>query len=246
MFKNQSFIVLASQLLYFSIVSETQAQPEDYQGVVAEKKWTVLHLRNARSRGVQPLSPKAKVRSVTELTFTGPKPGHPFVLGNFDADGEWGLSNGYLQRSSGKNAALELCWADQFEMEGIIEHAQYGGWFLLLGWDEGHGYSLSNVNFKTSGSPWFLGEMRGEKTIEESVIEFDHYNWKGSQPFKLSVKENVLNFVVGRTNVISTPLENYKQGHLVLGVYDTEYGPKPMRIQSLRVRSLSPVNPVNQ
>ena len=130
--------------------------PEDFSGVIAEKKWSVLHLRNTRSRGTQKLSDAAKVMSLKDLIFAGPKPGHPFVLGNFDADGEWGLSNGYLLPTSGKNSAIQICWADQFEIEGIIEHAQFGGWFMLVGWDAGHGYSISNVKFKTSGSPWFV------------------------------------------------------------------------------------------
>lgn len=218
------------------------APPENFSGIIAEKKWSVLHLRNTRSRGNQKLTSSAKVTSLPDLIFTGPKPGHPFVLGNFDADGEWGLSNGFLLPVRGKNSAIQLCWADQFELEGIMEHAQFGGWFMLVGWDSGHGYSISNVKFKTSGSPWFISEMRGEKSIEETTIEFDHFNWKGSQPFKLSVKNNEISLTVGRSNVFTTPLENYKPGMIVLGVYDTEYGPKPIRVQSLRVREISSKN----
>lgn len=215
-----------------------QGQPDDFQGVIAGEKWTVLHLRNARTRGNQPLPATAKIQPLKSLEFTGPKPGHPFVLGNFAVNGDWGQVEGYVQRIQGSDAALQLCWADQFELEGIIEHAEFGGWFFLLGWESGHGYSLSNVNFKTSGSPWFLSEMRGAKALEDKTLEFDHFNWKGEQPFKLSVKENELSLKIGRFDVLTTPLESYKPGMIVLGVYDTDYGPKPIRIKSLRVRSL--------
>lgn len=217
----------------------SQEPPEGFQGVVAEKKWSVLHLRNPRHRGVKKLTATAKVTQLPDLNFTGPMPGHPFVLGNFDTDGEWGLSNGYLLPVSGKNSAIQLGWADQFELEGVIEHAQFGGWFMIVGWNSGHGYSISNVKFKTSGSPWFVSEMRGGKSIDDTTIEFDHFNWKGPQPFQLAVKNNQLSLTVGRTSVFSTPLENYKPGTIVLGVYDTEYGPKPLRVQSLRVREIS-------
>lgn len=233
------FLIFAILTLIFC--QSANAQPDEFDGVVAEKKWTVLHVQSRRFRGTKPLTKKSKLKQLDDLQFTGPKPGHPFVLGNYAVDGKWGLVNGYVQRLSGKDAALQLCWADQFELEGVIEHAQFGGWFFLVGWDKEHGYSLSNVKLKTSGSPWFVSEMRGAKSIEEKTTEFDHFNWKGEQSFSLSVKENELTLKVGRFNVLRTPLENYKPGAIILGVYDTEYGPKPIRIKSLRVRSLPSV-----
>lgn len=232
------FFIYSIGLLIWLSGATVHAQPDEFDGVVATEKWTVLHLQNRRLRGIKPLAAAAKVKTLEELQFTGPKPGHPFVLGNFAVDGSWQLVDGYLQRANGKDAALQLCWANQFELEGIIEHAEFGGWFFLVGWADGHGYSISNVNFKTSGSPWFVSEMRGEKSLEDQTLEFDHFNWKGEQPFRLAVENNVLSLEVGRFSVLKTPLENYKPGAIVLGVHDTQYGPKPIRIKSLRVREI--------
>lgn len=229
-------IVIAS-FVFVLLNSATYAQPGDYDGVVSEEKWNVLHLQNRRVKGTKPLSDSAKVKPLADLDFTGPKPGHPFVLGNYSADGSWHLVDDYIQKASGKNAALQLCWADQFELEGIIEQAGFGGFFFLVGWDQGRGYSLSNVNFKTSGSPWFIAEMKNTKSLEDSTIEFDHFNWKGEQPFRLAVEQNELTLRIGRSQVLSTPVKNYKPGLVVIGVHDTQYGPKPIRIKSLRVRS---------
>ncbi len=238
MMRSSVFVLFLLVSLFGTFAPSASAESESFEGVTAEPKWTVLHLQNRRLRGNQPLPAKSKVKSLSELSFTGPRPGHQFVLGHFAIDGEWGLTNGYIQKSKGKNAALQLCWADQFELEGIIEHAEFGGWFFLVGWDQGHGYSISNINFKTSGSPWFVSEMRGAKSLEDQTVEFDHFKWKGEQPFKLTVAENELKLVVGRIEVFKTPLDNYKPGMVVLGVYDTDYGPKPIRVKSLRVRSL--------
>lgn len=238
---NRFYAVLG--IVWFTLISTTgHAQSPEFDGVVAGDKWTVLRLQNRRSRGSRPLAANAKVKNLSELVFSGPRPGHPFVLGNYSADGEWGMVNGYLQKMKGEDAAFQVAWADQFELEGVAEHAQLGGWFLLLGWDQGHGYSVSNVKLKTSGSPWFVAEMRGAKSLEETVVEFDHFDWKGEQPFRVSVKNNTLTVTIGRAEVLETPLDNYKPGAVVWGVYDTEYGPKPIRIKSLRIRSLPKEN----
>lgn len=225
-------------LMLFGWAESVVAQTPEDGTTVAVEDWTVLHLQNPRQRGTRPLPKTAKVRSLTDLQFTGPMPGHPYVLGNFESDGRWGLIDGYLQTVDGKNSALELCWADGFELEGIIEHAQFGGWYLLLGWDQERGYSLSNVKFKTSGSPWFLAEMRGGKSIADRTLEFDDFEWKGAQPFKLSVKNKQLTLIVGRTAVIETEIAAYQPGKVIVGVHDTNYGPKLMRIKSLRVRAV--------
>lgn len=219
--------------------SEDDAHPEEFKGVVAKEEWTVLHLRSSRLKGTRPLPKLAKVKSLEEFSLVGPKPGHPFVLGNFSADGKFGLIDGYVQRLNGHDAALSLCWADNFELEGIMEHAGFGGWFLLVGWDKGHGYGLSNVNMKVSGCPWYITEFRGSKAIEDKTTRLDDFDWKHEQPFKLTVKNKELTLEVGRFRVISMPLENYKAGEVIFGIYETEYGTKPIRVKSLRVRSIS-------
>ncbi|TWT55255.1 hypothetical protein KOR42_28820 [Thalassoglobus neptunius] len=215
------------------------AQPDDYSGVVAEEEWTVLHLKSARMKGTRPLPKLSKLSTLEEFDLTGPQPGHPFVLGNFSTDGKFGLVDGYVQRLDGHDAALRVCWADEFELEGIMEHAGYGGWFFLMGWDQGHGYGVSNVNMKVSGSPWFVSEFRGAKAIEGKTTELDDFDWKREEPFRLTVKDKHVVLEIGRFEVVDFPLENYKPGEVIFGVYETQYGTKPIRVKSLRVRAIS-------
>jgi len=232
--------VIGSVLMLLSLTTYAFSQPPDgYKGIVAAEKWTVLHTPGRRANGTVPIGPQDKLQALADLQFVGPKPSHPYVLGNFAADGTWGIVGGFIQRTDGKNAALRLAWADQFEIEGIMEHAGFGGWFFLLGWDQGHGYVVNNVTLKESGSPWFVGEMRGNKTIEDRTVELPKFDWKGEQPFRLAVENNRLSLTIGRFQAIDGhPLEDYSPGLIVLGVHDTNYGPKNLRIKSLRIRSL--------
>ena len=230
------FSIALSALLWLSIDSELLAQSEAYDGTVATEEWTVLHRTNRRARGKRGLPKNAKVTSLEDLVITGPRPGHPFVMGNYAPEGKFGLINGYIQQISGSEAALEVCWADQFELEGIMEHVKYGGWFFLVGWDAGHGYLISNVNLIESGSPWFVTEMRGNKAIENKTTEYDDFFWKNEQAFSMKIVENQLSLKVGKFDVLDVELENYKPGRIIFGIYETKYGTKPIRIKSLRVR----------
>lgn len=217
------------------------AQPEGFKGVVAETDATVLHLVLRPQMRTIALPKTAKVTPLDDLQFTGPRPSHPFVLGNYASDGKWGIVNGYLRMVEGKNAALQLAWAEDFELDGIMEHSGFGGWFMLLGWNDGRGYALSNVNMKESGSPWFLSEFRGGKAIDDRTKEFEKFDWKGEQPFRLEVKQQALTLEIGKFHVFNKePLPGYTAGTVVLGVYDTRYGPKPLAVKSLRIRKLDP------
>ena len=169
-------------------------------------------------------------------------------MDQFAVDGSWGLVDGFVQPLNVKNAALRIGWADQFELEGTMEMVQYGGWFLIVGWDQGRGYLINNINLKKSGSPWFVGEIRGAKTLEERTIELpSKFEWKGRQGFKLSVVTRKLSLSVGGENVIEQlPLEDYSAGEIILGVYDAEYGPRPLRLQSLRLRAVNDTGTLNQ
>lgn len=223
--------------------AQAVAQPEDYTGLVAGEKPVVLHLQTRGPNRPTPLPKKSPLVSLEDLRFTGPEPSHPFVLGNFATDGQWGLVQGYVQVISGKDAALQLAWADNFELEGVIEHAGLGGWFFLVGWDQGRGYALSNVLMKESGSPWFISEFRGNKAIPDRTVQHEMFEWKGEQTFRLTIQQKLLSLDVGRFHVLDRqPLENYSPGRIILGVYDTRYGPKPLRVRSLKIRSL-PADP---
>ena len=228
-----SFAITNAVLL---TVCEVPADPPtDYKGVVAEEEWTVLH-RQLRARGTRPLPREGKLTTVDDLVITGPRPGHPFVLGNYAPEGHFGLVDGYIQMISGKEAALDMCWADEFELEGIMDQDKYGGWFFIIGYDAGHGYIISNVNMIESGSPWFVTEIRGNKSIEGKTTEYDDFFWKREQSFLMKVVDQQLTLKVGKFDVLDVELPNYKPGRIVFGIYETKYGTKPIRIKSLRVR----------
>jgi hypothetical protein len=200
-------------------------------------KWAVLVNPTARIRGRRPLPENGPIQSLQELKFTGPKPKHPFVLGEFAADGEFGLVDGALQLTSGGNAVVQLPEADEFELEGIMDHTEYGGWFMAVGWDTGRGYVISNVTMKDSGSPWYVSELRGSSTVPDGTEELEHFEWLKTQPFRLSVSKKELTLEVGeRTVADHVAMPHYEKGRVLLGVYNTRYGPKKLRVQSLRMR----------
>lgn len=202
-------------------------------------KWKVL-VNPAKPRaGLVELTKKSPIQNVGEFTLTGPMVGHPFGLGEFATDGRWAMVDGVATPVDGKNALIHLTAADEFEMEGVITQEKFGGWLMLIGWNQGHGYSLSNVTLKESGSPWFLCEYRGSKAIESTNNEVKHFEWKGDQPLRMLVKDKKLTVIVGKTSIVEEyPLENYTAGDLFLGTYDTRYGPKPIGVRSLRVRAV--------
>ncbi len=225
----------------FIVSSTAFAQPEEYAGAIAQEDWTVLHLRKRPNPKPHSFTKATKLISLSEFQITGPMPGHPFVLGNYAADGEWGLIDGYVQKLSGNNPAMELGWADQFELEGVAEHAGHGGWFLLLGWDEGHGHGVTNCNLINSGSPWFVSRFRSNKAIPEGTQELPSFDWNKEQPFKVVVKESALSFTIGKFKVLEDhPLDGYTPGRIIFGVYENKYGVKPIRFKSLRLKSLPP------
>jgi hypothetical protein len=207
-------------------------------------KWTVL-VNPVRPRaGVVSISPKAPIRNLEKFEFQGPQTGHPFCLGDYVEDGQFSMVNGAATVVEGKNALLSLGVAHDFELEGILDLDGLGGWLMLLGWHAGHGYSLSNVTLKDSGSPWFVCEYRGNEAIVPTNNEIRQLAWTGAKPFRMGVKEGQLTVQVDKVFVVENyPLENYSAGELMIGTYDTRYGPRPLKIQSLRIRSPSVPKP---
>ncbi len=203
-------------------------------------KWSVL-VNPARPRpGIVKFNEKSPIQNVEEFKLLGPMVGHPFGLGELIVDGRWATAQGLAQRIEGKNTLVRLATADQFELEGIIHQEGLGGWFMLLGWNQGHGYSLSNVVLKDSGAPWFICEYRGAEAIVPTNNEVKQFEWRGDQPLRLSVKQKLLTVKVGQTLVVENyPLDNYTAGELSLGTYDTRYGPRTVQVRSLRIREVS-------
>jgi hypothetical protein len=207
--------------------------------VTVGKTWTQLFRANRRYQGVRPLAPNLPVKALDDLQLTGPGQGHKYVLGQFTADGRWGTVDGAIQLVEGRNAALKLGTAKNFELEGTLELGELGGWFMLVGWNEGRGYSIINIGFRESTSPWFITEYRGSSAILEAHQEVGKFEWKRDQTMRLTVKDQELNLEVGKVKVLEQQmLPNYDVGDVVLGVYDTNYGPRPVRILALRMRAL--------
>lgn len=203
-------------------------------------KWNVLHFSRGNEKGVRALKKKSPFQAVDPgFKFTGPAPNDPFLLGDVTIDGTWAIMNGMVQQVDGRNAALIVAQGENFELQGLMDASGVGGWFFLVGWKGGHGYAIYNVKLKTSGSPWLTSEFRGGKGLAETNKEFIRFECKGKEPVLLSVKNKKLNLQIGRVKLaIDKELPNYHAGSILIGTYDTRYGPKKLKIQSLRIRSL--------
>jgi hypothetical protein len=233
--------ILVCAIVSLNAPTLMSGEPDGFKGAVAGTKIEVLFRAPRATVRPIPLPKTSKLVSLDDLQLIGPGPGHPFLLGHYAVDGSWGIVNGGLQVVSGKNAALQLGWAGDFELEGTIEQSGLGGWFFLFGWDEGRGYALSNVLMRESGSPWFISEFRGTRAIKDRTTEFDDFDWRGEQPFRLTVHHETFSLTVGKFNIlVNEPIPGYTPGLVVLGVYDTRYGPKTLRIKSLRWKGLAP------
>jgi len=236
--------ILLVLMVTFSLASDVcNAQPDDFQGVVAGPKPALLWQSPRRAAPLLLLPKKSKLTPLEDFHFLGPRPSHPFVLGEFETDGRWGLINGSVGVVDGKNAALQLAWAEDFVLDGTIEQFGLGGWFMLVGWDEGQGYAISNVVMKESGSPWFVSEFVDHKSSEDLSTELEKFLWQGEKPFQLRVEEKQLSLTVGPYSVVDRfPLENYQPGRIILGTYDTRYGPRQFLLKSLKIQTPSSVD----
>lgn len=212
--------------------------------VVSRGKWDVL-FQSRRSPAPLPLPEDGPLRPVKQLNLKGALHTDPNHLGLFAINGEFGINGGVLQRASGNNTAVQLTEdTGDFELEANVNAEGLGGWFWLLGWKDGHGYCVYNVTLKTSGSPWLISEFRGENGIPETLREFNRLAWKGTQPLKLSVMQSKLTLQVGAATLAKDlELPNYHPGALIVGTYDTQYGPRSPKFQSIRLRPLTIKSP---
>ncbi len=202
-------------------------------------KWHVAFLNQRPLPGTIPLPEQTPFKVLDDLEFTGPFENDPFLLGRVKVDGQWALIDGFLARSAGRNAAIKVAKADQFELEGKINAEGLGGWFMLLGWADGNGYAIYNVNLKTSGSPWHICEFRGGEGIESTHQETSRYECRGVESFRLRVNDDQVSMKIETTMILENyPMRNYNLGDVIIGTYDTKYGAKTLKIQSLRLRAI--------
>lgn len=181
---------------------------------------------------------QSPVEFLEGFEITGAHAKHPFRLNEVICDGEWGLVKGALQQTSGRSAALKLGTAEDFELELGLNAEGEGGWFLLFGFNDGKGFGIYNVNMRTSGSPWFLTEFVRNQGIEETDHEFARYVCRGNEPVSVKVINGQLSLQVSRRVLLDQEeLPGYAGGDLILGTYDTNYGPKPLKIFGIRMRT---------
>lgn len=199
--------------------------------------WQVLYSPR-RTAGVAPLPEQGPLKSLTALELKGAPKTDPFHLGHFNINGEFAVAQGFVQRASGKNAAVQIAQdVGDFELEAGLQAEGLGGWFLLLGWRDAHGYAVYHTATKKSGCPWCVAELRGGTILEDTLQEFNRYEWKGVQPLRLAVAESKLQLQLGNARLArDLELPNYHAGDIVLGTYDTPYGPRDVRIQSVKLR----------
>jgi hypothetical protein len=225
-------------LVFLSVVvavtcAEVASAAEELTG-----EWqTLVPLVSSRSGSVQ------KVPGLTALAFSGPGRNDPFVLGDFAVTGDLTSSAVGLTPAAGLSAAIELFRGEHFELDGVMTHTGFGGWFLLVGWnaEERSGYCISNFTTRMLRSPWHLTEIRGGVPVPRRTMEFRSLDWKREQPFRLIVSGQRAAIQIGQYTAFENQrLANHRSGAVILGTYKTAYGPKSLVLQSARVRAVAP------
>lgn len=225
-------------IVFLSLAEQVRsADPADAM-VTLKSKWTVLHLEKKPSTRPKVIPNQSPLQTLFNLEFNGSQIDQPFLLGKFKSSSAWFIQNGYLQPVEAKNSAIQLGIAENFELQGIINAEGTGGWYILTGWHQQSGYMLSAVTLRQSGSPWHLEEIRNGQGLAGTHQEIFRHDWKGDQRFRLSVKDKALTLKIGKETLLDKQLQpQYQTGAIIVGGYETPYGPKPLKIRSMRVRA---------
>lgn len=223
-------ILVANQI---SAAEETAAESstEEVEGPSwPNNRWKVLFPTRAADTSLVPLK---------DYSIHGPYEDSPLFLSRFAADTSWDVRDRMLQVPGGNNAVLKLGRAQDFILEGTADLSGPGGMFFVFGEDDEHGYGLSSTTMLKSGCPWQLFEFRAHAAIDGTMQELAKYEPLRADTFRLAVIDSKLSFQIGRIDVFeSIPLENYHLGDVLIGVYDTRYGPRKVKIQNLRARGV--------
>lgn len=241
---NLRSVLWSVMLLAVPLHSAHAGEPDSETPPKLAEGWNVLLKIENRSPTPSPLPEDSLLRSVREFKLRGPHVGHPFLLGNFETNGSWQIVNRDLLRTGGENALLELPEVENFEVEGSFSSERLGGMLFLLGWTPDHsGYVLYNPTMKTkaSGSPWHLCRVEKGQVVEGEDREVARYDWEGVKSIQWSVNESQLSLTIGTKRLLKElPLPNYQRGKVMFGTYNTRYGPKLLRVRSLRIREIPP------
>lgn len=213
-------------------------EPQEVAPLELTRQWVDLYRPQRAVLGIKPLPEGSPLTPLEGFTMEGIKLDHPFLLGKFTSGGEWGVSRGLLQPIRGTDTALRLARVGDFELDAMMHAQGLGGWFILFGWNQGHGYGLYNVEMKQSGSPWFASEFRDSKAIESTHGEIPGTTWAQPARLTLRMREKMLFLKIGNSTIIEDlECPNYSTGDVIVGTYNTKYGPKRLWIRSLRIRA---------
>lgn len=160
-------------------------------------------------------------------------------MGQFRIDGEFIIRNGYLQREFGNSALLHLPQAENFDLEGVIQLDGPGGWLMLLGWDidSKSGYAVYNTQSKVSWSRWYVVEIKDGKAVTNSEKMLVDKRVDGEGALRMSVEnKNFFLQVAGAYVLRDQELPNYKEGHVAIGTFSPNYGPRNFGVKSLRMK----------
>jgi hypothetical protein len=203
-------------------------------------KWEVLHTqpKGLPIPGVTKLPAKSVIKNLESLELTGPQtPEDTFVIGKFFLNGTFGVEDGVIHRTTGANAAITLGSAEDFELEGLVDAEGLGGWFWLVGYEEGSGYMLSYAGKKKSDCYWRVTQLSRGQVVPDTDEIFNTHTWKAPQPLRLVVKDKHLSMWVGTTRLANElELPEYTSGEIITGTYDTKYGALDVKFHSLRIK----------
>jgi hypothetical protein len=205
--------------------------------LAAPPKWETLFVAKPSKAGIKPLPENGPLQSLTMFNLTA-EGADPFHLGQFAVNGDFGLNNGVLQRTAGKNAIVRFAKdVGDFELEAMIQADGPGGWFWLLGHRDGHAYAVEHHSTNKSGHRWIISEFLRSTLDLDSEVEINRLEWKGTLPLRMSVRDKKLNLQVGDARLARDhALPNYSPGDLLLGTHDTQYGARDVRVFNLRLR----------
>jgi len=196
------------------------------------RSWEIVVPPNASSKK------KPLYSSLTELTFDDGGNGRPNTFSKYAIDGQFEWTTGGVERVGGKSAALSFGKFEDFTFEASAEYGREGGSFFLIGWNDGNGYIISDLQLRTTGT-WYLTEIRNGVTIpEQAVLMSDKFRTIGKQNFRVSVTNGELSFQIGNNAIMrDSKLSNYREGSFVWGVFPSQYGPRPIKIFAARIRA---------
>lgn len=207
--------------------------------IAKDKAWEILFYPQDENFNKRTLPDEFPMKIINDVHLEGVNKSDPFLFNDFHSSGLWGINKGRLTVTAGSDTMLQLGEAKDFELEGIIDAEGLGGWFILFGWNDDKGFMLYNVTLKKSGSPWMFTEIRGSRVVEGTHGEINRYDWKEDKPLYFQVKDNKVSLRADQFKIADEiELPNYEGGEIFIGTYKTRYGPKQIRVKSLRIKNI--------